>query len=102
MHQLHNSGLIEIGAHTLDHSDLPTLSTSEQLDEIGRSKKILEEELNTSITSLAYPYGKFNDTTIALTRQSGFRTAVSTISGTEQSSSNRFALLRVRDALLLP
>jgi len=102
VHQLHNSGLIEIGAHTLDHSDLPTLAPSDQAEQMSKSKKTLESELNTTVTTLAYPYGKFDGTTTALAQQSGYRTAVSTIAGTEQNSRSRFVLLRVRDALLLP
>lgn len=102
VHLLQESGLIEIGAHTLDHSDLPTLSQDEQIEQITSSRRILEKELQVPVTTFAYPYGKFNETTVALTKQVGFRTAVSTVGGITQSSNNRFSLLRVRDALILP
>ncbi len=102
VHLLQDSGLIEIGAHTLDHSDLPTLSQDEQIEQITSSRRILEKELQVPVTTFAYPYGKFNETTVALTKQVGFRTAVSTVGGITQSSNNRFSLLRVRDALILP
>ncbi len=99
---LAQSGLVEIGAHTTNHADLTSLSPDEQNSEMLENKKYLEKELNITITSLAYPYGKFDGTTVGLTQQAGFKTAVTTISGEMQSSNNRFTLLRVRDATLLP
>lgn len=99
---LSQSGLIEIGAHTTNHADLTSLSPDEQTSEMVENKKYLEKELNIAITTLAYPYGKFDGTTVSLAQQAGFRTAVTTIGGEMQSSNNRFTLLRVRDATLLP
>lgn len=102
VHRLKDSGIIEIGAHTVDHADLPGLSAEEQNFEISSSKTVLERELGLPITTLAYPYGKFNEELVAKTRQAGFRTAVTTIDGTTQSAANRHTLNRVRNALLLP
>jgi len=102
MHQLKDSRLIEIAAHTVNHAELSKLSEVEQGHEIQASKKALEDELHIPITSIAYPYGMFDSTTISEVQKAGFRTAVTTIGGVEQSSHNRFTLLRVRNALLLP
>lgn len=99
---LAKSGLIEIGAHTTNHADLASLSPNEQTSEMLENKKYLEKELNTKITTLAYPYGSFDSSVAQLAQQVGFRTAVTTIGGYLQSSNNRFTLLRVRDATLLP
>lgn len=100
--EIASSDLIEIGAHTINHADLPSLTREEQLAEIAGSKKVLEDELRKPISTLAYPYGKFNATTIELASQAGFRTAVTTVAGELQSSANRLTLMRVRNALLLP
>ncbi len=97
-----DSGLIEIGAHTLNHPDLPILSSPEQWQEIVESKKRLEDMYNISVTSFAYPYGHYNESTINLVKQAGYLTAVTTQSATNQSSENRYTMPRVRDALLLP
>lgn len=102
VHQLKDSGIIEVGAHTVDHADLPSLSAEEQNFEIRTGKAMLEKELGVPITTFAYPYGKFNESVIMRARQAGFRTAVTTISGTSQSNNNRETLTRVRNALLLP
>lgn len=102
VHTLAGSGLIEIGAHTIDHADLPSLLAQEQVFQIESSKKVLEDELHISVTTLAYPYGRFDNSVVTKTMQAGFRSAVTTLGGLEQSSHNRFTLLRVRNALLLP
>ncbi|MBA3679538.1 polysaccharide deacetylase family protein [Candidatus Saccharibacteria bacterium] len=102
IHKLKDSGLIEIAAHTVNHPELSMLPEAEQIYEIQASKKILQDELHIPITSIAYPYGMFDGVTISEVQKAGFRTAVTTIGGVEQSSSNRFTLLRVRNALLLP
>ncbi len=100
--QLSQSNSIEIAAHTLNHPNLTSLTPEEQMTEISESKRILETELGKPITSLAYPYGRFNDTTVELAKKAGFRTAVTTVDGYMQSSKNRLTLMRVRSALTLP
>ncbi len=100
--QLAQSNSIEIAAHTLNHPNLTSLTPEEQMTEISESKKILETELGKPITSLAYPYGRFNNTTVDLAKKAGFRTAVTTVDGYIQSSQNRLSLMRVRSALTLP
>ena len=99
---LPDSGLIEIGAHTLNHPDLPSLAEKEQLQEILESKNRLEDMYNIAVTTFAYPYGKYDQVTIELVKKAGFLTAVTTHSDTMQSSANRYTMPRVRNALLLP
>lgn len=99
---LSSSGLIEIGAHTLNHPDLANLSEAEQWQEISESKRRLEDMYNITITTFAYPYGRHNQVSIDLVKKAGFLTAVTTHSDTSQSSASRYTLSRVRDALLLP
>ncbi len=90
------SGLVEIGAHTVDHVYLAGMSQPLARDQIVRSKIILEQELRVPVTAFAYPYGAFNLQTIQLVRDAGFTTAVSTIQGVEVGSENQFYLFRVR------
>lgn len=97
-----DSGLIEIGAHTLNHPDLPSLSLERQEIEISESKKQLESIYNITITSLAYPYGRYNQQTIDLAAKAGYLTAVTTEAGSFQSSGNRLRMPRMRNTLLLP
>ncbi|MBI2798573.1 polysaccharide deacetylase family protein [Candidatus Saccharibacteria bacterium] len=96
------TGLIEIGNHTADHSNLPVLNAELQTFEIVSAKQKLEAMLGVPITTLAYPYGSFNGTTIDAVRKAGFSTAVTTISGLYQTPENIFTLRRVRNVSQLP
>lgn len=99
---LAESDLVEIGSHTFDHPDLPTLSTAEQLHQISASKRYIEQKLGREITTFAYPYGKFNPSIAQLVQNAGYQSAVTTIGGIEQSSNALYELRRVRDASILP
>lgn len=94
--QIANEGLVEIGAHTVDHAWLKGLSLKNASTEIFQSRIMLEELINKPVLSFAYPFGAFDDQSISLTKDSGFRTAVSTLPGVEASQANRFFLYRLR------
>jgi len=51
------SGLIELGAHTLDHAYLKGLKDDLAWKEIYDSKILLEQRFGVSVSSFAYPYG---------------------------------------------
>jgi peptidoglycan/xylan/chitin deacetylase (PgdA/CDA1 family) len=89
--------LIEIGAHTMTHPNLATLTVEKQRYEIAESKKILENIIGTSITSFSYPFGgrgDFNDETMKMAEQAGFNVACATIIGNVKNSSSLFAVPR--------
>ncbi|MEF1289225.1 polysaccharide deacetylase family protein [Vibrio sp. M260118] len=60
---LSDSGLVEIGGHTVSHPHLNTLTPKEQETEIKKNKKELEDLLNKPLTSFAYPYGSLDAST---------------------------------------
>ncbi len=47
---------IEIGSHTVSHSNLALLKQEEIMDELSRSKDEIESKLNQEIVSFSYPY----------------------------------------------
>lgn len=87
-------GLISLGAHTVTHPSLPLLSSAEQLDEIQESKTQLENFLNRSVTSFAYPHGDYYAKTAALVQKSGFQCACTTKSECVSPGSDPFQLPR--------
>lgn len=93
---LEQSGLVEIGAHTVHHAYLKGMSDEKALYEIATSKEMLENQLHIPIVSFAYPYGAFDQHTIDLVKEAGFTSAVSTIPGIEVSDVNRYFLFRLR------
>jgi len=65
-----------IGSHCVDHPRLPHLTPEAQERELVASKRDLEEALGIEVTTLAYPYGSYDDTTIRLAREAGYLNAV--------------------------
>ena len=62
----------EIGAHTMNHSDLTKISLSQAEYEIGASKKYLENLLGKPISMFSYPYGKYNNALKQIVKSCGF------------------------------
>jgi peptidoglycan/xylan/chitin deacetylase (PgdA/CDA1 family) len=75
---LHRSGIIEVGAHTMSHRPLPTLSPAAQLSEIQNSRARCAEWTGVEPHSFAYPYGEFGVITPGLVAEAGFERACST------------------------
>lgn len=97
-----NSGLVEIGSHTLTHPYLKSADAATARREIFESKSRLEEEFGIDIASFAYPYGAMSPESVAFAKEAGYRNAVSVISGSLQSADNRFFLSRIRPEMFSP
>jgi len=85
---------IEIGSHTVDHAELPSLTDPAALRELIQSRHTLELHLHHPVQWFAYPAGKFDARTEALVRQAGYVLAVTTDPGSTQSAKAPFALHR--------
>jgi len=95
--QLESDGLIEVGAHTVNHPTLAGMSLLEQRDEMAGCKKKLEEVLNHSVRGMAYPYGTREDyslETAKLAEECGFRYACGNHYGFVGEQTRRFELPR--------
>lgn len=99
---LSDSGLVEIGSHTIDHAQLNTLDSNIKREQITNSKAMIEQKIGKEVVSFAYPYGAFDGETIELARVAGYTSAVSTIGGVNQSTNILFELRRVRNTYDLP
>jgi peptidoglycan/xylan/chitin deacetylase (PgdA/CDA1 family) len=55
--EMQDSGVVEMGSHTMSHKNLPTLPLEEVRWQLGESKKRLEEKLGREMVGFAYPYG---------------------------------------------
>lgn len=71
--------LIEIGAHTVNHRRLTSLSRSDCCREMRQSRVDLDDRLGVADRVLAYPYGRCDPYTAAAAREAGFRSAVTTV-----------------------
>ena len=100
--RLGDGGLVDIGAHTVNHPVLSQLSAERQREEIGVSKQQLEEMLGQPVSSFAYPYGTpedFDGATVSFVRDAGFAHAYANVAGrvTRRTDPFRIPRLLVRD-----
>lgn len=84
LQKLAASGLATIGAHTVSHTPLATLSSAEQQREIVESKRQLEELTGRDINVFSYPFGgkgDYNGASVRICREAGFVRAASNFPG---------------------
>ena len=87
--------LCTIGAHTLSHPRLDTLTVIEQQKEIVESKVILEQWLGHPIQHFSYPHGAYNDDTLSIVKSASFRSALCAWGGTVRRGYNPHLLNRI-------
>ena len=90
-------GLVEIGAHTVNHPVLATISQEEQIHEIRQNKSALENTLSHPINSFSYPFGSMADytvDTVKIINEAGFDNACSNFPGKVQNGTDFFQLPR--------
>jgi peptidoglycan/xylan/chitin deacetylase (PgdA/CDA1 family) len=96
LRELASSELIEIAAHTVHHPTLPSLSPSQQLEEIRESRLQLEHILGRSVTGFSYPHGELTDETVHSVRTAGFKYACFSESAAVRSGADCFRIPRRR------
>ena len=57
MDEMQQSGLVEFGSHSCSHRRLRELPQEQIIQEIGQSKRVLEEHLKRPVRSFCYPFG---------------------------------------------
>lgn len=75
LRQLAESSCVTIGAHTVTHTRLSSLTEDAQREEMATSKQQLETWLGREITVFSYPFGRraeYTKESIALCREVGF------------------------------
>lgn len=91
------SGVWELGAHTLTHALLPDLTGAEKRHEIAGGKAELEATFGTNVASFAYPFGIFGDDDETLAEAVGYDFAVTTDAGiSTDTRAEAFKLKRVK------
>jgi peptidoglycan/xylan/chitin deacetylase (PgdA/CDA1 family) len=91
-----------IGSHTIYHSDLtnPKAGESEQehiarlKEELNGSKKIIDHKLDQDTYFLAYPFGYYDQRSIQMAKEAGYKLAMSVKRGGNPFYANPFTLRR--------
>ena len=87
---------VSIQSHGWSHRSLGFLSSEEVVEELWRSKEVLERRLGTSVTAFGYPFGTiadFSSSIAAQARKVGYRLAFTSQHG---------AIVREDEPLMLP
>lgn len=88
-----------IGGHTLSHPNLAHVSEGDARSEIAGCKKRLEEELSEPVDHFSYPHPalnpQWNPQTLAITRETGFKSAVLTERGPVRAGDEPLRLKRI-------
>lgn len=87
---------IAFGSHTVGHVNLAHQSAENLSRELVASKATLSDLINKPITALSYPSGQYNAAVVQAAHNSGYTTAVTTVEGTADPSSDLLRLARIR------
>jgi peptidoglycan/xylan/chitin deacetylase (PgdA/CDA1 family) len=88
---------VEFGGHTVTHPYLSRLPSEKVAWEVSECKRRIEAELQSEVIHFAYPNGRTEDFTSlskATLRNAGYQTAVTTIWGVNDATTDRMELRR--------
>ncbi|HEV7459068.1 MAG TPA: polysaccharide deacetylase family protein [Solirubrobacteraceae bacterium] len=72
---------VQIGSHTVDHTDLTRLDPAAVLDQLRRSRATLEDLVSAPVTMVAYPYGRYSPSVMAAAQEAGYDAALASDGG---------------------
>lgn len=84
-----------IGSHSMQHVRLAEIPLTEAREQIGASKKLLEDRFGVPIRHFCYPYGSWNPAIRDLVMEAGYSTACTVEKGVNTASTHHHELLRV-------
>jgi peptidoglycan/xylan/chitin deacetylase (PgdA/CDA1 family) len=88
-----------IGAHTVNHYNLPSLEPAELAREIGESKRLMEDALDARVDHFAYPNGRtdlhFDRAVARAVAAAGFASAATSVEGAVTPGCSEFAIPRL-------
>lgn len=93
-----DSGLVEIGSHTVTHPILSSITDEESWDELTRSQSQIEEGMGRRVSAFCFPNGMSGDVRPRQIRQvaeAGYYCSVLAHFGMVNSGSDRYQLPRI-------
>src|SRR5690606_15912954 len=91
-----SQSLFELGGHTESHPALDFHDLEFQRNEITLNKIFLENLTGKKIAFFAYPSGRFNEKTIGVLKEAGYKAAFTTRSGFISLKNDAYQLNRVQ------
>ena len=93
--EMSKSGLVEFGAHSLNHAKLGELSRAAIEKEVAGSKAALEAFLKKPVVSFAYPYGVVNEEIKQITQRVGYTFGIAVNSGPTRFGQDLMEIRRI-------
>jgi peptidoglycan/xylan/chitin deacetylase (PgdA/CDA1 family) len=93
--RLQSDGLMELYSHTATHRRCPDLTDAELAAELAVSKAVLEAELDRGCACLCWPYGQYDDRTVAAAGAAGYKALFTTINGFTETGSDLRQIRRI-------
>lgn len=87
--------IVEFGSHTMSHLNLERASLGEVKDELIKSKQAVENITKKECKAFAYPYGKYNDDIVRLTKNAGYKNATIVKRGVFKAGDDKFEIKRI-------
>ncbi len=84
-----------VASHTRSHPSLPTLGRSRLGDELGGSRRALEDLVSGPVDLFAYPYGHHDPTVRLAVAEAGYRAGYSFLNGRLTAGLDRYRLPRL-------
>lgn len=95
MKEMKQSGM-SFQDHTVNHPDLEQSSPDIQTSEMKDSKDYLDKELGQETIAIAYPAGRYSDTTIQIAASLNYKLGVTTNEGVASAADGLLSLNRIR------
>jgi peptidoglycan/xylan/chitin deacetylase (PgdA/CDA1 family) len=98
LREMADSGLMEIGSHTVTHPILSTVTDEESFAEVTRSRAQIEEGIGRSVRSFCFPNGMpgdFRPSQVRQVAEAGYDCSVIAQFGMVGNSSDRYQLPRI-------
>jgi peptidoglycan/xylan/chitin deacetylase (PgdA/CDA1 family)/GT2 family glycosyltransferase len=86
---------IAMGSHLATHRRATDLSREELFDEAARSRSTLERELGTRVTSVAMPFGIYDERLLEVLESTGYECGFTTEDGFVRAGANLMTLPRI-------
>lgn len=98
LREMADSGLVEVGSHTVTHPILSSLTDEESWQELSTSRDHLEQGLGGKVTSFCFPNGKpgdFRKSQVEQLKAAGYASAVVTRYGMVSEGADPYDLPRI-------
>jgi peptidoglycan/xylan/chitin deacetylase (PgdA/CDA1 family) len=79
---------MEVGAHSMTHTELLDLPTERLHQEVNESRRVLGKVLGSVVEGFAYPYGRSDDATVQAVRRAGYTYACGVHTPTDEDVHN--------------